>query len=130
MAARAASPPTRPRVGARPLPGRSDFFLPFQFTAGTRDGGTTISLTGRAPAGAQPVAPGAGDIRALSFSDSAEVTGSVVFAGYGIVVPEAQSFGYDSYATLDVKDKIVLVNLSGRGDKDVQQVQKLLTPGA
>jgi tryptophan synthase beta chain len=28
------------------------------------------------------------------------------------------------------KDKIVLVNLSGRGDKDVQQVQKLLTPGA
>jgi len=28
------------------------------------------------------------------------------------------------------KDKIVLVNLSGRGDKDVQQVQKLLTPNA
>jgi len=28
------------------------------------------------------------------------------------------------------KDKIVLVNLSGRGDKDVQQVQKLLTPKA
>ena len=33
----------------------------------------------------------------------------VVFAGYGIVVPEAQNFGYDSYATLDVKDKIVVV---------------------
>jgi Zn-dependent M28 family amino/carboxypeptidase len=32
-----------------------------------------------------------------------------VFAGYGIVVPESQDFGYDSYATLDVKDKIVLV---------------------
>jgi Zn-dependent M28 family amino/carboxypeptidase len=32
-----------------------------------------------------------------------------VFAGYGIVVPESQNFGYDSYATLDVKDKIVLV---------------------
>ncbi|MEJ1971584.1 MAG: hypothetical protein WDM96_03485 [Lacunisphaera sp.] len=28
------------------------------------------------------------------------------------------------------RDKIVLVNLSGRGDKDVQQVQKLLTPNA
>jgi len=28
------------------------------------------------------------------------------------------------------KDKIVLINLSGRGDKDVQQVQKLLTPNA
>jgi hypothetical protein len=96
------------RVGARPLPGRTDFFLPFQFTAGTRDGGSAISLT-RAPVGAQPFNPGRGDIRALSFSDSTEVAGSVVFAGYGIVVPEAQSFGYDSYATLDVKDKIVLV---------------------
>jgi hypothetical protein len=33
----------------------------------------------------------------------------VVFAGYGLVVPEAQNFGYDSFAGLDVKDKIVLV---------------------
>ena len=49
------------------------------------------------------------DVRALSFSDNAEVSGEVVFAGYGIVVPDSQDFGYDSYATLDVKDKIVLV---------------------
>src|SRR5439155_556245 len=47
--------------------------------------------------------------RALSFSDSGDITGSVVFAGYGIVVPESQDFGYDSYATLDVKDKVVVV---------------------
>ena len=46
---------------------------------------------------------------ALSFSDTAQATGTVVFAGYGLVVPEAQNFGYDSYAGLDVKDKIVLV---------------------
>ena len=26
------------RIGARPLPGRSDFLLPFEFTAGSRDG--------------------------------------------------------------------------------------------
>jgi hypothetical protein len=32
-----------------------------------------------------------------------------VLAGYGIVVPESQGFAYDSYATLDVKDKIVIV---------------------
>ena len=43
------------------------------------------------------------------FPTTREVTGPVVFAGYGIVVPEAQNFGYDSYATLDVKDKIVVV---------------------
>ena len=30
------------RIGARPLPGQSDFALPFEFTAGTRDGGSTI----------------------------------------------------------------------------------------
>ena len=49
------------------------------------------------------------DVRALSFSDNGDVDGPVVFAGYGIVVPESQGFGYDSYATLDVKDKIVVV---------------------
>jgi hypothetical protein len=49
------------------------------------------------------------DVQALSFSDNSEVTGPVVFAGYGIVVPDGQDFGYDSYAALDVKDKIVLV---------------------
>ena len=40
---------------------------------------------------------------------TATSTAPVVFAGYGIVVPESQGFGYDSYATLDVKDKIVVV---------------------
>jgi hypothetical protein len=94
------------RIGARPLPGRSDYRLPFEFTAGTKDAGTTVQ-----------VAPGAGGAKpdsqwkaqALSFSDTGEVTGPVVFAGYGLVVPDSQDFGYDSYATLDVKDKIVVV---------------------
>jgi len=83
------------RIGVKPLPGQKDFAIPFEFTAGARDGGTVVSIGGKA--------------RALSFSDSGDVTASVVFAGYGIVVPESQDFGYDSYATLDVKDKIVLV---------------------
>jgi hypothetical protein len=90
------------KIGARPLPGRSDFLMPFEFTAGTRDGGSSISV-GTARFGTET------DVRALSFSDNAEVSGDLVFAGYGIVVPESQGFGYDSYATLDVKDKVVLV---------------------
>ena len=49
------------------------------------------------------------DVVALSFSDDATVSAPAVFAGYGIVVPESQNFGYDSYATLDVKDKAVVV---------------------
>jgi Zn-dependent M28 family amino/carboxypeptidase len=87
------------KMGAKPLPGQRDFRLPFEFTAGTKDGGSTITLAKEMPGGA----------RALSFSDNGDVSGPVVFAGYGIVVPESQDFGYDSYATLDVKDKIVLV---------------------
>ena len=39
----------------------------------------------------------------------ARSTGEVVFAGYGLRVPGKEGKGYDSYAGLDVKDKIVLV---------------------
>ena len=95
------------RVGARALPGRADMFASFEFTAGSRDGGSRISI-GRGTAAPQ-IFESRGQIRALSFSDDGDVTGPVVFAGYGLVVPEAQNFGYDSYATLDVTDKIVVV---------------------
>ena len=100
------------KIGAKPLPGQQGVRLPFEFTAGTRDGGSTIGVSAtNAPAGG--VESGAKTIgtpaRALSFSDNGDVEAPVVFAGYGIVVPEGQGFGYDSYATLDVKDKIVLV---------------------
>lgn len=95
------------RIGARPLPGQSSVFLPFRFTAGSRDGGSRLTVTparGRASRFSSPT-----DVQALSFSDAASVTGSLVFAGYGLSVPESQGVGYDSYATLDVKDKIVVV---------------------
>ena len=120
------------KIGARPLPGRRDMFLPFEFTAGSRDGGSrlTIPFGGgntsqmygcpggggertpiRAnPNGNPPFAICAGDgVRALAFSEDADIEGEVVFAGYGLVVPESANFSYDSYAGLDVKDKIVLV---------------------
>jgi hypothetical protein len=90
------------RIGARPLPGRQDVFMSFDFTAGSRDGGSQLST------GSQRFSAPA-DVVALSFSDDATVSAPAVFAGYGIVVPEAQNFGYDSYATLDVKDKAVVV---------------------
>jgi hypothetical protein len=105
------------RIGARPLPGRTDYRMEFEFTAGASDAGSQVAITttsssngvesglttGNAPAPNNPF------VRALSFSDDGTITGPIVFAGYGIVVPESQNFGYDSYATLDVKDKIVLV---------------------
>lgn len=42
----------------------------------------------------------------FSFSASGEASASLVFAGYGAT---AEEFGYDDYAGLDVKDKIVVV---------------------
>ena len=95
------------RIGARPLPGLADYREPFQFTAGAHDGGSSITVLstrlGEISFESRP------DVLALSLSEDGAVTGPVVFAGYGIVVPESQGVPYDSYASLDVKDKIVLV---------------------
>jgi len=90
------------RMGAKPLPGMTDFRIPFTFTAGSKDGGSRFT------AGTSDFS-GATNVLALSFSDSGEVSGDAVFVGYGLVVPNSQDFGYDSYQGLDVKDKIVVV---------------------
>jgi hypothetical protein len=111
------------RIGARPLPGRNDMFVPFEFTAGSRDGGSQLTITQEA--GSVTFTADRNQVRALSFSDDAEVSGELVFAGYGIVVPEAQNFGYDSYATIDVKDKVVVVLRYFPEDAD-QQTRAIL----
>ena len=91
-------------IGAEPLPGSDGFRLPFQYTADIEDTGTTLAASGvTAAAWAGP------DVRALSFSENGSASGPLVFAGYGLSVPETDGFSYDSYATLDVTDKVVLV---------------------
>ena len=95
-------------MGAKPLPGLADFRVPFTFTAGSKDGGSTFNYTSGGSKMLGGVT-GATKVLALSFSDSGTVSGDVVFAGYGLVVPDSQNFGYDSYQGLDVKDKVVVV---------------------
>ena len=90
--------------GAEPLPTADGYRLPFQFTGSTTDGGTRVRLDGTDGLEWSDFE----SVRALSFSESSEVSGPVVFAGYGLVVPETDGFSYDSYATLDVTDKIVV----------------------
>jgi len=100
------------RIGAKPLPGSTDYRFQFDFTAGSRDGGSTVDVSRGEPTATNAIHrtfSSRADIQALSFSDNAEVSGPLIFAGYGLVVPDSQDVGYDSYATLDVKDKIVLV---------------------
>src|SRR5437588_6936687 len=52
------------KIGALPIPTQTGYFLPFEFTAGTRDGGSTIELRGTTT-GSTAEAPGT--VRALSF---------------------------------------------------------------
>jgi hypothetical protein len=96
------------RIGAKPLPGAAGFRVPFTFTSAITDEGTTVTVPLDVDAG---VVSRPKDVLALSFSDSGAVTAPVVFAGYGLRVPAENGGGfvYDSYAGLDVKDKIVLV---------------------
>lgn len=92
-------------LGAVALPGLEGYLQPFDFTAGMKDGGSTI----RVVVDGETHEWSGENIQALSFSDDAEVQGEVVFAGYGLSIPEEKGFGYDSYFGLDVKDKIVVV---------------------
>lgn len=92
-------------LGAVPLPGAPDFRLPFQFTAGVSDGGTTLALAGQAEAHHWA----RGDVQALSLSENGTVSGPLVFVGYGLAVPETGGVSYDSFATLDVTDKIAVM---------------------
>jgi Zn-dependent M28 family amino/carboxypeptidase len=95
------------RIGARPLPGKTGFVLPFEFTSGTKDAGSSLAVA-VAETPASETLRGAERIRALSFSDSGSAAGEVVFAGYGMATPEIEGGAYDSYVGIDVKDKIVV----------------------
>ena len=96
-------------IGAEPLPGVGGFRQAFDYTAGVTDTGTTLEITGSELTVQVRSDADGRSVRALSFSDTGRAAGRLVFAGYGLSVPETDDFSYDSYATLDVTDKIVVV---------------------
>lgn len=98
--------------GLKPIGGSQSYFQTFEFNAGVKILTNQCALVFQKLAGA-----GAGsttfeaekDFRPLSFSDNGEVNGEVVFAGYGLSVPGKEGEGYDSYAGLNVSNRIALV---------------------
>ncbi len=86
-----------------------DFGLPFEFTSGERvlpdKTHCEIAIDGKAAVKVEPDR----DFRPLAFSENGNAQGQVVFAGYGLVVPEGNGEPYNSYDGLNVKDKIVLL---------------------
>lgn len=104
-------------AGLKPFGENDTFFQTFEFNSGVRlvPDANHLSVArravgnGAAPASSPDAFQADRDFRPLSFSDNAEVSGEIVFAGYGLTVPGKMGEGYDSYEGLDVKDKIVLV---------------------
>lgn len=92
-------------LGLKPVVGES-YFEPFEFNAGEKmvPGKNTLEVQGKSFAADQ-------DFRPLAFTENGQAEGSVVFAGYGLGVPEGGhgDARYSSYEGLDVKDKIVLI---------------------
>ena len=94
-------------IGLKPL--TDDYRESFEFNSGTRVDAAKSGLS--VSDGKDSVVFALDkDFRPLAFSESGEVQGEVVFAGYGLSVPEdAKNTRYNSYDGLDVKDKIVLL---------------------
>jgi Tol biopolymer transport system component len=97
------------RAGLQPIGNSPDFFQSFEFDAGARIAAAgnqlTVSRTNGPVAGPFEVDR---DFRPLSFSANSEAEGEVIFVGYGLSVPGKAGEGYDSYAGLDVSNKVVL----------------------
>ncbi|MFI5143711.1 MAG: M28 family peptidase [Thermoanaerobaculales bacterium] len=99
-------------LGLIPAGDGGDYLQHFSFIASVHPGpGNALAF--ELPGGRR-VAKVEEEFRPLAFSAAGPATGEVVFAGYGI---HASDLGYDEYAGLDVKGKIVLVlRFSPEGD--------------
>lgn len=110
--------------GIRPLGDDEGYFQEFPFTSGmkivadrcllevTADTMAAVAAeadTAAADARGKTVFEVEKDFRPLAFSSTGEAEGPAAFAGYGLVAPGELDGGYNSYAGIDVQDKIVLV---------------------
>ena len=99
------------QLNLKPVGDKSDYFQEFEFTAGRRliDGENHFQITGQVHGSEQVMEFSVErDFQPLSFSRNGVVEGEVVFVGYGLFVPGELGEGYNAYAGLDVKDKIVV----------------------
>ena len=99
------------QLNLKPIGDEMSYFQEFEFTAGRRiiAEENRFHIT-RQMHGSEEVMEFSveRDFQPLSFSRNEVVEGEVVFVGYGLTVPGELGEGYDAYAGLDVKDKIVV----------------------
>lgn len=92
------------RTGLKPLGDDATYFQNFSFTSGVKLGNSNSLALER---GSRKWSLEVGkDFLPLSFSSNGEVSGELVFAGYGISAPK---LNYDDYSGIIVRDRIVIV---------------------
>jgi Tol biopolymer transport system component len=97
------------RIGLQPMGTNESYFHAYEFNAGARvlTNANRLVLT---PVGGAPIEfMVETDFRPLAFTANADVESEIVFAGYGLSVPGKAGDGYDSYAGVDVSNRIALV---------------------
>ena len=112
-------------AGVQPLGDKGKYFQEFPFTSGVKVEKKKNKLKVTTTEGQEVEFNVEEDFRPLAFSENAEVSGEVVFAGYGLRAPGDQETGYDSYGDLDVKDKIVVVLRYVPEDVEMERRQQL-----
>ena len=98
-------------LNLKPIGDEAGYFQEFEFTAGRRiiAAENSFHITRQTHGSEQMIEFSVeNDFQPLSFSRNGVVEGEVVFVGYGLTVPGELGEGYDAYAGLDVKDKIVV----------------------
>jgi Tol biopolymer transport system component len=94
----------------KPAGDNNTFFQKFDFNAGVKVLTDQNELILRGDSKSEPMQfQVEKDFSPLSFTENRTVDGEIVFVGYGLTVPGKGAEGYDSYAGVDVKDKIALV---------------------
>lgn len=106
-------------LGLQPVGNDGGYLQSLSFVAAVTPGpGNRLTLT--LPGGERLATPPE-KFAPLPFSASQDAAGEVVFAGYGIPAPDE---GWDDYAGLDVKGKVVLVlRFSPHGDDPSSKLQ-------
>ena len=96
-------------MGLEPGGDNDTYFQSFEITVGVKvEDETSLRLNGKDYELNK-------DFTALGISTSDDVSGNLVFAGYGIT---ANEYNYDDYEKVDVQDKIVLLLTAEPGEND------------
>jgi hypothetical protein len=95
------------KMGLKPGGKNNSYFQPFTMPGGILVSAGKLQLTG--PMGqVLDLKPGV-QFNTLGMSHPGDVTGPVVFVGYGITTGKNEKFTYDDYKDVDVAGKIVVV---------------------